>query len=196
MHLETDVTFDWKPCLRLGPSHDLHTVDPSRDGRLVASSDAHLELVPAIRLPKGLPLLRRHRHRLRGAVGSEGDFALGLSEVEETEVRLAAQSFAVETHEAATGMEIDESLVTLAVLGAAKEEPAIRAEVVVHLQRDLELGILRVRQDDAAIARYILRASERAVHDLPVATGFIVAGAAMAGLGTDMPAFQGLAIED
>ena len=71
MHLETDVTFDWKPCLRLGPSHDLHTVDPSRDGRLVASSDAHLELVPAIRLPEGLPLLRRHRHWLRCAVGSE-----------------------------------------------------------------------------------------------------------------------------
>ena len=93
-------------------------------------------------------------------------------------------------------MEIDESLVTLAVLGAAKEESAIRAVVVIHLQRDLELGILRVRQDDAAIARDVLRASERAIHHFPVAARLIFAGAAVAGLCADMPAFQRLAVED
>src|SRR5262249_53152520 len=78
----------------------------------------------------------------------------------------------------------------LPLLRAAEEEAAVRAEVVPHLERDLEVAVRLVGDQDAAAARLVLAAHDRAVLDDPPAAR------AVARLLADVPAGQRLAVED
>ena len=93
-------------------------------------------------------------------------------------------------------MVVDQVLIGLAFLGAAEEQAAVGPEVVVHLDDDLEVAVLLVGDDDAAVAGHVLAADDGAVLDDPVAAGLVVAGAAVAGLGADVPAVERASVED
>ena len=60
-------------------------------------------------------------------------------------MRFAAESFAVDAHQVAARVVIDHCLPRLAILGAAQKQTAVRPEVVVHLQRHLEVQRLARR---------------------------------------------------
>ena len=60
--------------------------------------------------------------------------------------------FAVDAHQVAALVVVDHRLVALAVVGAAEEQAAVGAVVVLHLQHDLEVAVLLVGDDDAAVA--------------------------------------------
>jgi len=111
-------------------------------------------------------------------------------------VRIAPETFAVNAHQVAASVVIDHGLPRLALLGAAQEQTAVRAEVVFHLQLHLEVRILLVRNDDAAVARSILGTDNRAILDHPFPAGFMVARAAVPRLRADMPARERGAVED
>jgi hypothetical protein len=90
---------------------------------------------------------------------------------------------------------VDHGLVGLAVLGAAKKKAAVWSEVVAHLEHDLEIAEVLVGDDEAAVLGDVLTADDGAVLDAPVAAGLVLACAAVAALGRDVPAFERLAVE-
>src|SRR5205823_3626451 len=85
----------------------------------------------------------------------------------------------------------------LALVVAAQEQPAVGAEVILHLQHDLEVAVvLLVRDDDAPVARDVLAADDGPVLDRPVAARLVLARPAVPALGADVPALERLAVED
>src|SRR5437773_3133434 len=93
-------------------------------------------------------------------------------------------------------MVINHRLPGFAVLGAAEKQAAVRAEIVIHFERDLEIAVRFVGNDDSAITGKVLAAHDRAVLHDPLAARSVFAGAAMSSLGADVPAVQRCPVED
>lgn len=93
-------------------------------------------------------------------------------------------------------MVVDHGLVGAAVFGAAQEEAAVRAEVVPHLEGDLEVAERLVGEDDAAVAGDVLAAHDGAVLHHPAAGRLVLAGGRVARLRARVPAGEGLAVEE
>ena len=196
MNLQGDVSLRAEAGFGLGPFHDFHAVDPGGDGGLVAAGDASAEFVPLAVIPEGFPLLCGHGEGHRCAFGFEHDVIWCALEAEVANMRLCAQAFAVDAHEIAAAVVVDHGLVALAFFGAAEEQAAVWAEVVVHFQGNLEVAELFIGDDQAAIAGEVLLACDGTIHDLPIAAGFVATCAAVAGLRADVPAREVLAIEE
>src|SRR5262249_27721494 len=64
------------------------------------------------------------------------------------------------------------------------------------LQGDLEIAVLLVRDEDAAVAGDVLAADDGAVLRHPAAARLVLARPAVAGLAADVPALEALAVED
>src|SRR5262249_919208 len=80
---------------------------------------------------------------------------------------------------------------------AAQEQPTIGAEIVPHLQDDLEIAVvLLLGNHDAPVARNVLAADDGAVLDRPAAARLVLARATMPALGANLPALERLAVED
>ncbi len=196
MNLQGDVALRAEAGFGLGPFHDLHAVDPGGDSGLVSASDAGAEFIPLAVIPEGFPLICGHGEGHRRAFGFEHDVVRCFLEAEVANMRLRAQAFTVDAHEIAAAVVVDHGLVALAFFGAAKEQATVRAEVVMHVQGDLEVAELFIGDDQAAIAGEVLLASDGTVHHLPIAAGLVATGAAVAGLRADVPAREVLAIEE
>ena len=108
----------------------------------------------------------------------------------------AELAFAINAHEIAVPVVVNHGLVGGAVLGAAQEQAAVRAEVIVHFEHDLVIAELFIGDQDAAVAWNVLAAGNSPIHDDPFAPGLMAAGGAVASLGASVPAVQGLAVED
>jgi hypothetical protein len=91
---------------------------------------------------------------------------------------------------------VDHSLISCAILRATEKQAAVGPEIVVHLQHHLEVAVLLLRDDDAAVAGDVLAADDSAVFDDPLAAGLVLAGGGVAGLGGNGPALEGFAVED
>src|SRR5262249_6964252 len=89
----------------------------------------------------------------------------------------------------------DHRLVRLPLIVAAEEQPAVRTEVVVHLQHHLEVAVLLLGNEDAAVARNVLASDDYAFFDHPSTARFVLARPAVPGLGARLPALQRLAVE-
>lgn len=193
--LQTDAAGVGMAFLGFGPFHEFHAVDPGGDGGRVMD-DAGAQLVPLAVPPEEGPGFRQDRQggwRVR-ALNNNGDF-VGEAEVQDGGFG-AEFAFAVYAHEVAAGVIVDHGLVGGAVLGAAQEEAAVGAEVVVHLEDDFVVAVFLVGEEDAAVAGNVLAADDGAVLDDPAAAGLVFAGAAVAGLGAGVPAGKGFAVED
>ena len=124
------------------------------------------------------------------------DLGDGVLEAVVANVRLAAESLAIDAHQVAARVVVDHRLVGLAVFGAAEEQAAVGAEVVLHLDNNLEVAEVAVGEDDAAVARLVLRADDRAVLHDPAASRCVLARTTVARLGAHVPALKRLAVEE
>src|SRR5262249_15939649 len=70
-------------------------------------------------------------------------------------------------------------------------------EVVAHVQPDLVVAELLLGDEDAPVAGYVLGAEDGLLRliDVPLAARLVLAGAAVTGLGADLPAFHPFAVE-
>lgn len=93
-------------------------------------------------------------------------------------------------------MIINHGLPGFPVLGAPEKESAIRPEIVVHLEGDLKIAKLLVRDDDAAVSWDILATRNCPVFHDPSTTGLVLTCGAMPSLAADMPALEGFAVEN
>src|SRR5262249_7403040 len=107
-----------------------------------------------------------------------------------------ADALAVDAHQVAAGVVVDHGLVGLALVVAAEEQAAVGTEVVLHLQGHLEVAVLLLGDEDAAVARLVLAADDGPVLDDPAAAAGVLALGTVAGPGADLPALEGLAVED
>src|SRR5262249_1007510 len=160
------------------------TPDPGDDRGGVAA-DASPQLVPFAVLPELRPLLRRHRQPKGGLVLL--DFLGAVQEVEVADVDATAEALPVDTHQVALPGVVDHGLARLALAGAAQEQAAVRAEVVAHLQDDLEILVGLVSDEQPTVTGAVLAAHDGAVLDHPAAAALVAAGAAVARLGANMP---------
>ena len=64
-------------------------------------------------------------------------------------------AFAVDSHEIAARVVVDHRLVGRPLLGTSQKQAAVRAEIVVHLDHDLEISKLLIGDENAAVARDI-----------------------------------------
>src|SRR5262249_37755721 len=79
---------------------------------------------------------------------------------------------------------------------AAQEQATVGAEVVLHLQGDLEVAILLVGDEDAAVTGNVLAADDGTLLDDPAPAGLVLALAAVPALGADVPALETFAVEN
>ena len=176
------------------PFHDFDAIDPGGDRWRIAD-DAGAEFVPLAVTPEVFPGFGQDGE-LDGRIGDELDeFGLAHKAVV-ADGGFAAEAFAIDAHEVSAAVVIDHGLPCFAIFGAAEEEAAIGAEIVVHFEGNFEVSVLFISEDDAAVAGDVLGADDGAVLDGPFAAGLVFAGAAVAGFCADVPAFEGGAIED
>src|SRR5262249_13530822 len=83
----------------------------------------------------------------------------------------AADALAVDAHQIAALVIVDHGLIRLALHVTSQEQPRIRTEVIAHLQAHLEVAILLLSDDDAAVALYVLSAEDGLLFliDVPLA---------------------------
>jgi len=193
--LQTDSSGIGMAFLGFGPLHELDPVNPSSDGGGVVD-DASTHFVPLAVTPEIRPGLDQNGQG-RGRVGLLHDNSDLVCESKIHNRRFSAEpAFTVNPHEIAARVVVDHGLVGRPILRAAQKQTAVRAEIVVHLEDDLKVSKLFIRDENAAVARDILAAGNRAVFDYPSAAGLVFAGTAMAGFGAGVQAVQGLAVED
>ena len=177
------------------PLHELDPVNPSCDGGWIVD-DAGAQFVPLAVTPEIRPRFNQNGQGRRciRSLQDNGDL---VRERKIHERRFASEpAFAVNSHEVAACVVVDHRLVGRPVLGTAQKQAAVRAEIVVRLQDNLEVSELFIGDENAAVARNILAAGNRAVFDHPSAARLMFAGTTMAGFGAGVPAIQSLAVKD
>ena len=102
----------------------------------------------------------------------------------------ALEPLAVDAADAAALEVVDHHLVGVARLVAAQEEPAVAAPVGVDLERDLEVAVLAVREQDPAVAGAVLGGEDDAVLHAPALAVAVVVHLA------DVPAGEVLPVEE
>ena len=188
--LQGDAAFFRMPNFGFLPFHDFHAIDPSGDmGRI--PFDAGAQFIPLPGAPEPRPAGRFDRQsggRFAGLlVGDLGDL---VGETVVPQVGFAAESFTVDAHQVAAGVIVDHGLPRLAVLRAAQEQSAVRAEIIVHLDGHLEVAELLIGQHQSPVAGNILTSNNSAVFHHPPAAAGIFAGGGVAAFRADMPALE------
>src|SRR5579883_2831539 len=153
------------PALLVLELHEPDAVDPGGDLGRVAY-DPRPQLVPLAVLPERGPGRGLDRQRERGLDGDDLRDLAAKAEVPNRDT--PREPLAVDSHQVAAGVVVDHRLIRLALLGAAEEQAAVGAEVVPHLQGDLEVAVGLVGDDDPAVPRPVLAADDRAVLDNPL----------------------------
>ena len=93
-------------------------------------------------------------------------------------------------------MIVNHRLPCLAIFSASQEKSAIRAKVIVHFHHDFEVFKACISDQDAPFPRHVLRSDDSTVDDAPFTPAFVLADSAMTRLRADMPALEGVTIEN
>lgn len=195
VNLQSDSSGIRMAFLGFGPLHELDPVNPSSDGGWIVDN-ASAQFVPLAVTPETRPGLNQNGQGRRciRSLHDNGDL---VCESKIHEPRFTTEpAFAVNSHEIAARVVVDHRLVGRPILGTMQKQATVRAEIVVHLQDDLEVSKLFIGDENATVARDILAAGNSAVFDHPSAARLMFADAAMAGFRAGVPAVQGLAVED
>jgi len=193
--LQSDTSAIRMAFLGFGPLHELDPVNPGGDGGWIADN-ARAQFVPLAVTPKTRPGLNQNGQGRRciRSLHDNGDL------VRETKIHdrrfTTEPAFTVKPHEIAARVVVDHRLVSRAILGTAQKQAAVRAEIVVHLQDNLEVSKFFIGDKNAAVARDILAAGNSTVFNYPSAAGLMLAGAAVAGFGAGVPTIQCVAVKD